>query len=195
MTWSWQVIDGPSVCLSGTTPWQSAWPWTSWGARAAWRRGHPPWTASSWWPWSWRTRWATCLPSQHWWKPWTCHRWPWTMPSVLNPLYELQVRSPGRWRVSRGFCSKGVRWGAIKECHRVAQGESCSKSRQMFDILDIKPEKNDWDVLDICRGGTVTHQEEGCWGLNRQAGELEEEQRGDLWMYWKKTTQLVFSQR
>lgn len=57
---------------------------------------------------------------------------------------------------------------------RTGSGMRTSEGRCVLDVLEIKPEKSDWDGSDVCRGEIV----EMFWSLNWEAAALEGEQRG-----------------
>lgn len=51
---------------------------------------------------------------------------------------------------------------------------------RVLDVLEMKPERSDWDSLDMSRRGTVKISVRGGQEWNWQAGGLQ--QGGDLWM-------------
>lgn len=68
-----------------------------------------------------------------------------------------------------------------------------SELQCVSDALDMYPEWPNWDCLrqNMFSSRTVKIWVEGHWGSKWQAGSLEEERKGDLWILWKMTISLL----
>lgn len=63
------------------------------------------------------------------------------------------------------------------------------EEQSMLDVLEMKPQRPDWDDLDVSRGGTVDIWVEGCWVWSWQAREQScgcSERGCEVELVWEK---------
>ena len=84
------------------------------------------------------------------------------------------------WNAAFGF--NVVHYNQSPWCHSNNCREQVHQRDSMLDVLKRRSESPDWEGLDMYKGGIVKTSVEGWWGWNCQEGNLEEDQREDLWM-------------